>query len=130
MTGYRIGFAAGPTNIIQRIATISQFTVTSATTIAQDAATEALTAGWGALGDFKYRNLGNNNYEILGYSTFDGEYSTTSFNHNKPFTLKIHFNNYNSFTMNNIRGLIDPYDSDVSGNADNNNNTYYHGDIR
>lgn len=45
MTGWRIGFAAGPADLIQKIAMINQFTVTSATTNAQDAAIEALTAG-------------------------------------------------------------------------------------
>ncbi|MCM0599296.1 aminotransferase class I/II-fold pyridoxal phosphate-dependent enzyme [Periweissella fabalis] len=45
MTGWRIGFAAGPADLIQKIAMISQFTVTSATTNAQDAAIEALTSG-------------------------------------------------------------------------------------
>lgn len=45
MTGWRIGFAAGPVDLIQKIAMINQFTVTSATTNAQDAAIEALTAG-------------------------------------------------------------------------------------
>lgn len=45
MTGWRIGFAAGPVDLIEKIAMINQFTVISATTNAQDAATEALTAG-------------------------------------------------------------------------------------
>lgn len=45
MTGWRIGFAAGPAQIIQKIAMVHQFTVTAATTNAQDAAIEALNQG-------------------------------------------------------------------------------------
>ncbi|GEP18766.1 aminotransferase class I/II-fold pyridoxal phosphate-dependent enzyme [Pediococcus argentinicus] len=45
MTGWRIGFVAGPAPVIQKIGMVNQFTVTSATTNAQDAAIEALKNG-------------------------------------------------------------------------------------
>jgi aminotransferase len=45
MTGWRIGYAAGPQDIIQGLVRIHQYTIMSAPTTAQDAAIEALTNG-------------------------------------------------------------------------------------
>jgi aminotransferase len=45
MTGWRIGFACGPSNIIQGLVRIHQYTIMSAPTTAQDAAIEAMRNG-------------------------------------------------------------------------------------
>ncbi|MBA4379616.1 MAG: aromatic amino acid aminotransferase [Anaerolinea sp.] len=45
MTGWRIGYAAGPADIIKGMVRIHQYTIMSAPTIAQEAAIEALTNG-------------------------------------------------------------------------------------
>ncbi|MFH1184150.1 MAG: pyridoxal phosphate-dependent aminotransferase [Chloroflexota bacterium] len=45
MTGWRIGYAAGPADIIKGMVRIHQYTVMSAPTTAQDAALEALATG-------------------------------------------------------------------------------------
>ncbi len=45
MTGWRIGFAAGPMDIIKGMIRIHQYTIMSAPTTAQDAAIEALRSG-------------------------------------------------------------------------------------
>jgi aminotransferase len=45
MTGWRIGYAAGPADIIKGMVRIHQYTVMSAPTTAQDAAIEALAVG-------------------------------------------------------------------------------------
>jgi len=45
MTGWRIGYACGPTDIIQGLVRIHQYTIMSAPTTAQDAALEALKVG-------------------------------------------------------------------------------------
>jgi aminotransferase len=42
MTGWRIGYACGPADIIQGLVRIHQYTIMSAPTTAQDAALEAL----------------------------------------------------------------------------------------
>lgn len=45
MTGWRIGYACGPSDIIQGLVRIHQYTIMSAPTTAQDAAIEALKTG-------------------------------------------------------------------------------------
>jgi len=45
MTGWRVGFAAGPADIIRGLVTIHQYTIMSAPTIAQAAALEAIVNG-------------------------------------------------------------------------------------
>jgi aminotransferase len=45
MTGWRIGYAAGPADIIKGMIRIHQYTIMSAPTMAQDAAIEALAVG-------------------------------------------------------------------------------------
>ncbi len=45
MTGWRIGYACGPEDIIQGLVRIHQYTIMSAPTTAQDAAIEALASG-------------------------------------------------------------------------------------
>jgi aminotransferase len=45
MTGWRIGYACGPADIIKGMVRIHQYTIMSAPTTAQDAALEALTGG-------------------------------------------------------------------------------------
>jgi len=45
MTGWRIGYAAGPSDIIKGLVRIHQYTIMSAPTMAQDAAIEALKSG-------------------------------------------------------------------------------------
>jgi aminotransferase len=45
MTGWRIGYAAGPADIIKGMIRIHQYTIMSAPTTAQDAAIEALRSG-------------------------------------------------------------------------------------
>jgi aminotransferase len=45
MTGWRIGYACGPSDIIQGLVRIHQYTIMSAPTTAQDAAFEALKSG-------------------------------------------------------------------------------------
>jgi aminotransferase len=45
MTGWRVGYAAGPEHIIKGMVRIHQYTIMSAPTVAQDAAVEALNNG-------------------------------------------------------------------------------------
>ncbi len=45
MTGWRIGFAAGPAELIKGLLRVHQYTIMSAPTMAQDAALEAITNG-------------------------------------------------------------------------------------
>ena len=45
MTGWRVGIAAGPADVIDQIGKVNEFTITSVTTNAQYAAQEALTKG-------------------------------------------------------------------------------------
>lgn len=45
MTGWRIGYAAGPSDVIKGLVRIHQYTIMSAPTTAQDAAIEALKSG-------------------------------------------------------------------------------------
>jgi aminotransferase len=45
MTGWRIGYACGPADIIKGMVRVHQYTIMSAPTIAQDAGLEALTSG-------------------------------------------------------------------------------------
>ncbi|MCI1858939.1 MAG: aminotransferase class I/II-fold pyridoxal phosphate-dependent enzyme [Sporolactobacillus sp.] len=45
MTGWRIGFLCGPADVIAKIGMVHQFTITSAATMAQDAAREAFANG-------------------------------------------------------------------------------------
>ncbi len=45
MTGWRIGYACGPANIIKGLVRVHQYTIMSAPTTAQDAAIEALKSG-------------------------------------------------------------------------------------
>jgi aminotransferase len=45
MTGWRIGYACGPSDIVQGLVRIHQYTIMSAPTTAQDAAIEALRSG-------------------------------------------------------------------------------------
>ena len=45
MTGWRVGIAAGPADVINQISKVNEFTITSVTTNAQYAAQEALTKG-------------------------------------------------------------------------------------
>jgi aminotransferase len=45
MTGWRIGYAAGPAELIKGLVTIHQYTIMSAPTTAQDAATAAILSG-------------------------------------------------------------------------------------
>ncbi|NOY98693.1 MAG: pyridoxal phosphate-dependent aminotransferase [Chloroflexi bacterium] len=45
MTGWRIGYAAGPAAIIQGLVKVHQYTIMSAPTVSQDAATEAIRSG-------------------------------------------------------------------------------------
>ena len=45
MTGWRVGIAAGPADVIDQISKVNEFTITSVTTNAQYAAQEALTKG-------------------------------------------------------------------------------------
>jgi len=45
MTGWRIGYAAGPSDIVRGLVRIHQYTIMSAPTTAQDAATEAIHSG-------------------------------------------------------------------------------------
>jgi aminotransferase len=45
MTGWRIGYAAGPADLIKGLVRIHQYTIMSAPTTAQDAALVAITAG-------------------------------------------------------------------------------------
>ncbi len=45
MTGWRIGYAAGPADMIKGLVRIHQYTIMSAPTTAQDAAIEALKSG-------------------------------------------------------------------------------------
>jgi aminotransferase len=45
MTGWRIGYAAGPADIIKGMVRIHQYTIMSAPTVSQEAAVEAITGG-------------------------------------------------------------------------------------
>ena len=76
MTGWRIGYACGPADIIQGLVRVHQYTIMSAPTTAQDAALEALKSGEGYVQDMlaeydrrrKFLVAGLNR---LGLSTFE-----------------------------------------------------------
>ncbi len=76
MTGWRIGFAAGPAEIIQGMTRIHQFTIMSAPTTAQDAALTALKDGEKYVKDMvaEYdlrRHLIVSGFNKLGLTTFE-----------------------------------------------------------
>jgi aminotransferase len=76
MTGWRIGYACGPTDIIQGLVRIHQYSIMSAPTTAQDAAIEALKSGEPFVQDMvkeydRRRKLLVNGLNRLGLSTFE-----------------------------------------------------------
>ena len=76
MTGWRIGYAAGPAGLIQGLLRIHQYTIMSAPTIAQFAALEALTNGSKYVTEMqeeydRRRRLIVNGLNQLGLSTFE-----------------------------------------------------------
>jgi aminotransferase len=76
MTGWRIGYACGPTDIIQGMVRIHQYTIMSAPTTAQDAAIEALKSGEPYVQEMvteydRRRRLLINGLNRLGLSTFE-----------------------------------------------------------
>jgi aminotransferase len=76
MTGWRIGYACGPTELIQGLVRIHQYTIMSAPTTAQDAALEALKSGEKYVEEMvsKYdrrRKLLVNGLNRLGLNTFE-----------------------------------------------------------
>jgi aminotransferase len=76
MTGWRIGYAAGPEHIVQGMTRIHQFTIMSAPTTAQDAALTALLDGEKYVKDMvaEYdlrRHLIVNGFNKLGLTTFE-----------------------------------------------------------
>jgi aminotransferase len=76
MTGWRIGYAAGPADIIKGMVRIHQYTVMSAPTIAQDAALEALTSGEQHVRQMvaeydRRRRLMVDGFNRLGLATFE-----------------------------------------------------------
>ncbi len=76
MTGWRIGYAAGPAGLIQGLLRVHQYTIMSAPTIAQFAALEALTNGSKYVSEMKEeydrrRRLIVSGLNHLGLSTFE-----------------------------------------------------------
>ena len=76
MTGWRIGYAAGPADIIKGLVRIHQYTIMSAPTTAQDAAIEALKNGERYVNEMvteydRRRKLLVNGLNRLGLKTFE-----------------------------------------------------------
>ena len=76
MTGWRIGYACGPKDIIQGMNRVHQYTIMSAPTTAQDAAIEALKSGEPYVKEMvteydRRRKLLVNGLNRLGLSTFE-----------------------------------------------------------
>ncbi len=76
MTGWRIGYAAGPADIIKGLVRIHQYTIMSAPTTAQDAAIEALKSGEPYVQEMRNeydrrRKLLVNGLNKLGLKTFE-----------------------------------------------------------
>jgi len=76
MTGWRIGYACGPTELIQGLVRIHQYTIMSAPTTAQDAALEALKSGSEYVDEMvkeydRRRKLLVNGLNRLGLQTFE-----------------------------------------------------------
>ena len=76
MTGWRIGYAAGPADIIKGMVRIHQYTIMSAPTTAQDAAIEALAHGESYVQDMlaeydRRRRLLVDGLNRLGLKTFE-----------------------------------------------------------
>lgn len=76
MTGWRIGYACGPTELIQGLVRIHQYTIMSAPTTAQDAALEALKNGNKYVDEMvteydRRRKLLVSGLNRLGLSTFE-----------------------------------------------------------
>ena len=76
MTGWRIGYAAGPADIIKGMIRVHQYTVMSAPTTAQDAAIEALAVGEKYVLDMlaeynRRRRLMVDGFNRLGLPTFE-----------------------------------------------------------
>ena len=76
MTGWRIGYACGPTELIQGLVRIHQYTIMSAPTTAQDAAFEALKSGSAYVDEMvreydRRRVLLVNGLNKLGLKTFE-----------------------------------------------------------
>ncbi|MCL4273345.1 MAG: aminotransferase class I/II-fold pyridoxal phosphate-dependent enzyme [Anaerolineales bacterium] len=76
MTGWRIGYACGPSDIISGMVRIHQYTIMSAPTTAQDAAIEALKSGEPYVQEMvteydRRRGLLVNGLNRLGLSTFE-----------------------------------------------------------
>jgi aminotransferase len=76
MTGWRIGYAAGPADIIKGLVRIHQYTIMSAPTTAQDAALEALKNGEPYVNEMvteydRRRKLLVNGLNRLGLKTFE-----------------------------------------------------------
>lgn len=76
MTGWRIGYACGPADIIKGLVRIHQYTIMSAPTTAQDAAIEALKTGEPYVQEMvneydRRRRLLVNGLNRLGLSTFE-----------------------------------------------------------
>jgi aminotransferase len=76
MTGWRIGYAAGPSDIIKGMVRIHQYTIMSAPTTAQDAAIEALAIGEPFVQEMlteydRRRRLLVDGFNRLGLKTFE-----------------------------------------------------------
>ena len=76
MTGWRIGYACGPSDIIKGMVHIHQYTIMSAPTTAQDAALEAITGGEKFVQEMvaeydRRRRLIVNGLNKLGLKTFE-----------------------------------------------------------
>ena len=76
MTGWRIGYAAGPSDIIKGMIRIHQYTIMSAPTTAQDAALEALSSGEPFVKEMlaeydRRRHLIVDGFNRLGLTTFE-----------------------------------------------------------
>jgi len=76
MTGWRIGYACGPSDIIKGMTRIHQYTIMSAPTTAQDAAIKALTSGEKFVQEMvveydRRRRLIVDGFNKLGLTTFE-----------------------------------------------------------
>lgn len=86
MTGWRIGFAAAPADILKGMLRIHQYTVMSAPTTAQDAALEALTVGEKYVQEMvveydRRRRLMVDGFNKLGLETFEPHGAFYAFPH-------------------------------------------------
>ena len=68
MTGFRIGYACGPAELIDAMMRIHQYSMLCASIVSQDAAIEALENGAGPAGEMKEQFRLRRNYIVEAYN--------------------------------------------------------------